>query len=70
MRNDEENLSVWLRDSNSVKFGNLMWNGEGVTDDHPLRKLKQEKDDEGHLINEDEKLLKVRHLTAYLLGLD
>lgn len=68
MRNDEKNLSVWLRDSNSVKFGNLMWNGEGVTDNHPLRKLKQEKDDKGNLINEDEKLTKVRQLTAYLLG--
>ena len=68
MRNDEKNLSVWLRDSNSVKFGNLMWNGEGVTDNHPLRKLKQEKDDNGNLINEDEKLTKVRQLTAYLLG--
>ena len=70
MRNDEENLSVWLRDSNSVKFGNLMWNGKDVTDDHPLRKLKQEKNDKGNLINEEEKLLKVRQLTAYLLGQD
>jgi len=70
MRNDEKNLSVWLRNSQEVKMGNLMWNGEGVTDEHPLRKLKQEKDDNGNLINEEEKLLKVRQLTAYLLGQD
>ncbi len=54
MRNDEENLAKWLRDSESVKMGNLMWNGEGVTDDHPLRKLKD--DDE-----------KVNLLVDYLL---
>lgn len=56
MRNDEENLSKWLRNSNEVKFGNLMWNGEGVDDDHPLRNL--EDDDE-----------KVNQLVTYLLGL-
>ncbi len=56
MRNDEENLAKWLKNSNDVKFGNLMWNGEGVDDTHPLRNL--EEDDE-----------KVNHLVAYLLGL-
>lgn len=56
MRNDEENLSKWLRNSNEVKFGNLMWNGEGVDDNHPLRKLE----------NDDEK---VNKLVTYLLGL-
>ena len=56
MRNDEENLSKWLRNSNEVKFGNLMWNGEGVDDDHPLRNLE----------NDDEK---VNQLVTYLLGL-
>ena len=56
MRNDEENLSQWLKNSNDVKFGNLMWNGEGVDDSHPLRNL--EDDDE-----------KVNQLIAYLLGL-
>lgn len=56
MRNDEENLSKWLKNSNDVKFGNLMWNGEGVDDTHPLRNLE----------NEDEK---VNQLVTYLLGL-
>ncbi len=55
MRNDEESLSTWLRNSNEVKFGNLMWNGEGVDDTHPLRQLE----------NDDEK---VNQLIAYLLG--
>ena len=55
MRNDEENLATWLKNSNDVKFGNLMWNGEGVDDTHPLRQL--EDDDE-----------KVNQLIAYLLG--
>ena len=55
MRNDHENLDKWLRNSNDVKFGNLMWNGEGVDDNHPLRKLE-----------EDDK--KVDQLIAYLLG--
>ena len=56
MRNDEENLVKWLKNSNDVKFGNLMWNGEGVDDTHPLRNLE----------NEDEK---VNQLVTYLLGL-
>ena len=56
MRNDEENLSKWLKNSNEVKFGNLMWNGEGIDDSHPLRNL--EDDDE-----------KVNQLVSYLLGL-
>ena len=56
MRNDEENLDKWLRNSNDVKFGNLMWNGEGVDDNHPLRNLE----------GEDQK---VKQLVTYLLGL-
>jgi hypothetical protein len=56
MRNDEVNLSKWLRNSNEVKFGNLMWNGEGVDDEHPLRQLE----------NDD---VKVNQLVTYLLGL-
>lgn len=56
MRNDEKSLDKWLRNSNDVKFGNLMWNGEGVDDRHPLRKLE----------NDDEK---VSQLVTYLLGL-
>ena len=56
MRNDEKSLDKWLRNSNEVKFGNLMWNGEGVDDRHPLRQL--EDDDE-----------KVSQLVTYLLGL-
>ena len=55
MRNDEESLSKWLKNSNEIKFGNLMWNGEGVDDRHPLRNLQD--DDE-----------KVNQLIAYLLG--
>jgi cytochrome c oxidase subunit 2 len=56
MRNDEESLAQWLKNSNDVKFGNLMWNGEGVDENHPVRKLE----------NDDEK---VNQLVAYLLGL-
>ena len=56
MRNDEASLDKWLRNSNDVKFGNLMWNGEGVDDRHPLRQLE----------NDDEK---VSQLVSYLLDL-
>ena len=56
MRNDEKSLDKWLRNSNDIKFGNLMWNGEGIDDRHPLRQL--EDDDE-----------KVSQLVTYLLGL-
>ena len=55
MRNDEASLSKWLKNSDEIKFGNLMWNGEGVNDDHPVRTLRK-----------DEK--KVDQLIAYLLG--
>ena len=54
MRNDEESLADWLKNSNEVKFGNLMWNGEGVDDNHPLRQLE---DDD----------VKVNQLVEYLL---
>ncbi len=54
MRNDPESLSAWLKNSNDVKFGNLMWNGEGIDDDHPVRNLE----------NDD---VKVNQLVAYLL---
>ena len=56
MRNDEDSLDKWLRNSNEIKFGNLMWNGEGIDDRHPLRQLQD--DDE-----------KVSQLVTYLLGL-
>ena len=59
MRNDKESLAEWLKNSNDIKFGNLMWNGEGVDDEHPLRKLREEK-------NKD----KVDALVAYLLEQD
>jgi cytochrome c oxidase subunit 2 len=55
MRNDEESLAKWLKNSNEIKFGNLMWNGEGVNDAHPVRNL-----------HKDEK--KVDQLIAFLLG--
>ena len=55
MRNDEESLAKWLRNSNEVKYGNLMWNGEGIDNDHPLRNLE----------NEDKV---VDQLVQYLLG--
>ena len=55
MRNDEESLRKWLKNSNEIKYGNLMWNGEGVDDRHPLRNLE----------NDD---VKVDQLIAYLLG--
>ena len=56
MRNDEASLDKWLRNSNDVKFGNLMWNGEGIDDRPPLRQLE----------NDDEK---VSQLVSYLLDL-
>ena len=56
MRNDEDSLDKWLRNSNEIKFGNLMWNGEGIDDRHPLRQLQ----------DNDEK---VSQLVTYLLGL-
>jgi cytochrome c oxidase subunit 2 len=55
MRNDKESLAKWLKNSNEIKFGNLMWNGEGVNDAHPVRNL-----------HKDEK--KVDQLIAFLLG--
>ncbi|MDE0575367.1 MAG: c-type cytochrome [Opitutales bacterium] len=55
MRNDKESLAKWLKNSNEIKLGNLMWNGEGVNDDHPVRNLH--KDDK-----------KVDQLIAFLLG--
>jgi len=55
MRNDEESLAKWLKNSEEIKFGNLMWNGEGVNDAHPVRTLQK-----------DEK--KVDQLIAFLLG--
>ena len=55
MRNDEESLADWLKNSNNIKYGNLMWNGEGVDDNHPLRQLE---DDD----------IKVNQLVEYLLG--
>ena len=55
MRNDRESLAKWLKNSQEIKFGNLMWNGEGVGDNHPLRQLE----------NDD---LKVNQLIDYLLG--
>ena len=55
MRNEEESLRKWLKNSNEIKFGNLMWNGEGVDDRHPLRNLE----------NDD---VKVDQLISYLLG--
>ncbi|OUU11132.1 MAG: hypothetical protein CBC00_03995 [Verrucomicrobia bacterium TMED40] len=55
MRNDKESLAKWLKNSQEVKFGNLMWNGEGVGENHPLRQLE----------NDDQK---VNQLIEYLLG--
>ena len=75
MRNDRDSLVEWLQDSNEVKFGNRMWNGEGVDDKHPLRSFKplpvsekdsaQEKDRKEKL--NSEKSTKVNQLVSYLL---
>jgi len=54
MRNNEKSLARWIKNSNEIKDGNLMWNGEGIDDDHPVRNLE----------NEDEK---VNQLVKYLL---
>ena len=55
MRNNEESLARWIKNSNEIKDGNLMWNGEGIDDNHPVRNLE----------NEDEKVNKI---VKYLLG--
>ena len=54
MRNNEESLASWIKNSNNIKNGNLMWNGEGIDDDHPVRNLENEND-------------KVNKLVKYLL---
>jgi hypothetical protein len=56
MRNDQQSLVKWLRNSNDVKMGNLMWNGENIDDDHAIRSFLNEKDD-----------VKVNQLATYLL---
>jgi cytochrome c oxidase subunit 2 len=71
MRNNEKNLIKWLRNSEEVKMGNLMWNGVGITDDSELRKMKKRYDDDGNLIEdqlESENQEKARLLAVYLLG--
>ena len=55
MRNDKESLRKWLKNSNDIKFGNLMWNGQDVNDKHPLRNLHKDE-------------TKVNQLIIYLLG--
>ena len=55
MRNDKESLAKWLKNSNEIKFGNLMWNGEGIDDAHPVRTLHQDE-------------TKVNQLVTYLLS--
>lgn len=56
MRNDQQSLVKWLRNSDDVKMGNLMWNGENIDDDHAIRSFLNEKDD-----------VKVNQLATYLL---
>ena len=71
MRNNEKNLIKWLRNSEEIKMGNLMWNGVGITDDSELRKMKKRYDDDGNLIEdqlESENQEKARLLAVYLLG--
>ena len=71
MRNNEKNLIKWLRNSEEIKMGNLMWNGVGITDDSELRKMKKRYDDDGNLIDdelESENQEKARLLAVYLLG--
>ncbi len=55
MRNDKKSLIKWLENSNDVKLGNLMWNGEGINDEHPVRTLHKDKN-------------KINQLITYLLG--
>ena len=55
MRNDKESLGKWLKNSNEIKFGNLMWNGQDVNDKHPVRNLHKDE-------------TKVNQLITYLLG--
>jgi len=55
MRNDKESLSKWLKNSNEIKFGNLMWNGQDVNDKHAVRNLHKDE-------------TKVNQLITFLLG--
>ena len=54
-RNNKKQLVKWLENSNDLKFGNLMWNGENVNDDHPVRTLHKDKE-------------KINQIVEYLLG--
>ena len=68
MQNDRKNLTEWLRDSDKIKFGNLMWNHEVVKNYQPT----EEEKDKGvvqHPVRElknDPK--KIEQLVTYLLG--
>ena len=74
-RNDRTNLVEWLQDSNKVKFGNLMWNGDRIDDKHPVRSFKplpilkgdsKQKKKEKEESNK-EKSIRVNQLVTYLL---
>ena len=76
MRNDRPNLIKWLQNSQDIKFGNLMWNGEGVDDKHGVRSFQPIpidevndsplKKEEKRLLNEEKKV-RVNQLVTYLL---
>jgi len=75
MRNDRPSLVKWLQNSDSVKMGNLMWNGEGVNETHGVRSFepqtiyktdspdKKKEKKEKNTIKE----IKVNQLVTYLL---
>jgi hypothetical protein len=75
MRNDRNSLVEWLQNSDSVKFGNLMWNGEGVDENHGVRSFEpipinetdtpQQKEDKEKLNKKNN--IRVNQLVTYLL---
>jgi hypothetical protein len=76
MRNDRPSLIKWLENSQKVKFGNLMWNGENVDDNHGVRSFEplpiDEKKDSPQQIEQKEienkkRKNRVNQLVTYLL---
>ena len=76
MRNDRPSLIKWLENSQNVKFGNLMWNGENVDDKHGVRSFEplpiDEKKDSPQQIEQKEienikRKVRVNQLVTYLL---
>ena len=67
-RNDRKNLTDWLRNSEKIKFGNLMWNDKSVINFEPTKEQKEDGINQ-HPVRElknDSK--RIEQLATYLLG--